>query len=358
MENTQEQETAQLIADILRDSGREIITPQKEEVKTVEEIVKNDTPLPEPPKEKEEFKEEIKFVEVTNYSKKLKALIEDDIIENFEINYNVDGEDKIVFINDIDDLTDEGYKQILAGIKTAKKAEIDSKYIEKGNLDDSFLKIIETRKAGGDITEQLRVNVTAIDQLTQLKENIDNEQVQINIVAHSLEQQGIKKGVIKAQIDAHIEDGTLEEEANSILDIHFGTHRQAIEDKRQGELERIEKEKEDNKNFKKDLTSNFKEMKLPEPLIKVLVDNATKLDQDRISNTDKLYFNTAQDAETIFFLNDREGYKKYINSSILLKTKIQESKNMITVNINKTSKPTLSKDSESEWVEQVRRANN
>ena len=229
----------------------------------------------------------------------------------------------LIGVNSLRDYTEEGFTQIVEGWKTAQKTEKDSKYISKEGLDDSFLKIIETRKAGGDITEQLRVNVTAIDQLTQLKDNIDNEQVQINIVAHSLEQQGIKKGVIKAQIDAHIEDGTLEEEANSILDTHLGTHQQAIEAKKQSELERVEKEKEDNKNFKKNLTSNFKEMKLPETLVKHLVDNATKLDEDRISNTDKLYFKEAQDPETIFFLNDREGYKKYIASKAVLNTKQQ-----------------------------------
>ena len=322
--------------------AEEVLDKVKDVINPIEEILQ---PLPELIEEKVEPTPII--VDTTDHSKKLKSLIADGLIENFSIEYNVDGESKQVFLDEIEDLTDEGYKQILEQIKTAKKDEVDSKYISKEGLDDSFLKVIETRKAGGDITEQLRVNVTAIDQLTQLKDNIDNEQVQINIVGHALQQQGLKPKVIQAQLDAHIEDGTLETEANSILDFRLEENKQAIENKRQAELQRLEKEKEDVKTLRKDLSTIYKEMNIPENMYKVFVDNSTKVDQDRISNTDKLYFEAIKDpkkyAEITMLLNNPEAFKKYITSPAVTKAKIEATTPVFKININNTNKPKVSK---------------
>lgn len=364
MENTKsvvETVSSQLIEDIFKASALEEI-----KVPEVENIVNDKEPLPNPPEEVEtrivEEIEKPKSVYQTDYSKRLKGLLEDGIIDNFAINYNVDGKDQEVFLEDIEDLTEEGYKQILEGVKSAKKNEIDSKYIEKGNLDEHFLKVIETRKAGGDITEIIRENVTAIDQLTQLKDNIDNEQVQINIVAHSLQQQGIKDSVIKGQIRALVDDGSLEVEANLILDSHLEEHQNAIEQKRQVELQRVEREKEDNKNLRKSLVNEYKEMGLPEKAYKVFVDNATNLDQDKISNSDKIYFKLIQDPKTAplvnFFLNDMAGYDKYISSRKVMETKIKDVKAAFSVNIHKTNKPKLSSNSLEEFVDEAIKNNN
>lgn len=351
---------AQLIEDIFKASASEV----EKEVE-VEDVSINKEPLPTLPEDTytpPEPVEATKPVYQTDYSKRLKTLLEDGIIDNFAINYNVDGKDQEVFLNDIEDLTEDGYKQILEGVKSAKKEEIDSKYIEKGNLDEHFLKVIETKKAGGDITEIIRENVTAIDQLTQLKENIDNEQVQINIVAHSLQQQGIKDSVVKAQIRALVEDGSLEYEANSILDSHLSVHQNAIEQKRQVELQRVEQEKEDIKTLKKSLTSDYKEMGLPENLYKVFVENATKLDQDKLSNSDKIYFKLMQDPKTApklnFFLNDMAGYDKYVSSKKVVETKIKDATAAFRVNIHKTNKPKLSVSSLEEFADEAIKNNN
>ena len=322
--------------------AEEVLDKVKDVINPIEEILQ---PLPELIEEKVEPTPII--VDTTDHSRKLKTLIADGLIENFSIEYNVDGESKIIPLDEIENLTEDGYKEILQQIKTAKKDEVDSKYISKEGLDDSFLKVIETRKAGGDITEQLRVNVTAIDQLTQLKDNIDNEQVQINIVGHALQQQGLKPKVIQAQLDAHIEDGTLEMEANSILDFRLEENKQAIENKRQAELQRVEKEKEDTKTLRKDLSTIYKEMNIPENMYKVFIDNSTKVDQDRISNTDKLYFEAIKDpkkyAEITMLLNNPEAFKKYITSPAVTKAKIEATTPVFKININNTNKPKVSK---------------
>lgn len=354
--------SADLLKDIFSAAGlgekTEEVTPP---AKTVEEILTDKTPLPTVTAPEPEKVVELP-VQTSDYSKRLKDLIKDGIIENFAINLKVDGEDQEVFLEDINDLTEEGYKGILEGWRSAQKEDINSKYVSVEGLDETTKKLIEIKRSGGDITEIIRENVTAIDQLTQLKENIDQEQIQINIVAHSLQQQGIKPTVIQAQINALIEEGVLENEANTILDSHLSVHQNAIEQKRVSEAQRVEQEKEDLKNTRKDLSAKYKEMGLPENISKVLIDNATKLDADKISNTDKLYFEAIKDpqryAEINFLLNNPEAFKKYVTSPAVTKSKIENAKTMFTVNINKTNKPRASASTLEDVAEEIIKSNN
>ena len=367
MENNQEQNqhivekvSADLLNDIFASAG---IEQKPTETPKEEDVVKSETPLPTPPQEVTPPKvEETEPKQITDYSKKLKSLIKDGIIENFSITVENDGEKQEAFIEDIEDLDEEGYKEIINGWKQAKDEEVKSKYISTEGLDETTKKLIEIRKSGGDISEIIRENVTAIDQLTQLKENIDDEQVQVNIVAHSLQQQGLRPTVIQAQIKALVDEGMLETEANTILDSHLNVHQQAIEQKRQLELQRVEKEKEDLKILRRTLSATYKEIGIPESMQKVLVDNATKLDEDKISNTDKLYFEAQKDpklfAELNLFLNNREAFSKYLTSGVATKAKIEMTKPLFTLNINKTNKPKLTPNSLVDVADDIINENN
>lgn len=366
MEDNKQSVVEQVSADLLKDifSAAGLGEKQEEPVSKVEEIITNTAPLLETPKVEPEkvIEAPVQDIKSSDYSKRLKDLLKDGIIDNFAINYNVEGEDQEVFLDQIEDLTEEGYKQILDGWKSAQKEDINSKYVSVEGLDETTKKLIEIKRSGGDITEIIRENVTAIDQLTQLKENIDKEQVQINIVAHSLQQQGIKPAVIQAQINALIEEGVLETEASTILDSHLSVHQSAIEQKRQGELARVEKEKEDLKNLRKNLSSTYKEMGIPENLSKVFIDNSTKLDQDKISNTDKLYFEAIKDpqkyAEITMFLNNPDAFKKYITTPAVTQSKIANQKALFSVNINKTNRPKASASTLEEFADEVIKNNN
>lgn len=275
-------------------------------------------------------------VTISPYSQKLSSLIEDGFIEDFAI--ELDGEE--VFISELKDVDKDSYNEIIKAIKEEKEKELKSKYISAEELDEDTKKIIEIRKNGGDITEVIQNNLTVIDQLTQIKKDISNEQTQINVIAHSLKQQGVKPSVINAQIEALIEDGELESEANAILDSYLQTQKDIIEQKRQSQLQEIEKEKEEIKNTRKELSSFYKEMKLPDSMVKALVDNATKFDQDKITNTDKLYFEAIKDpkklAEINLFLNNPEAFKKHLTSKDVLKTKLEGAKKALSVKLDKT----------------------
>lgn len=291
-------------------------------------------------------------VVVTDYSKRLKNLIQDGLIENFSITYG----DQEVFLDDIADLTEEGYTQILQGWKTEKEKQNKEKYISVDGLDETTKKLIEIRKNGGDITEIIKENVTAIQNIQQLKDNIEDERVQIHIVGQDLQNKGISLPTIQAEIKSLVESGQLESRATELLEKDLSAHSQAIELKRIAETERVEKEKEDLKNLRKSLTAYYKEKNIPENLHKVLVDNATKLDQDKISNTDKLYFEAQKDPEKLaqinFFLNNPEGFKKWLTSKEVLNTKIESQKSLFTVNINQ-KKPVVNQSTADDYVNSV-----
>ena len=95
---------------------------------------------------------------------------------------------------------------------------------------------------------------------------------------------------------------------------------------------------------------------------KLLVDNATKLDQDKISNTDRLYFEAIKDpkrfAELNFFLNNPEEFKKHVTSPKVTKAKIDAIMPLFSVNINKVNKPKLQGSSLEDFAEDIIKSNN
>lgn len=360
-EGTQNAEviSQELLKDIFSDF--EAAAPKAEEKPaeeaTVTEDVKallGDTVVPE---QKAEVKEESTKVATTDYSKRLQAAIKDGLIENFAITYN----DEEAYLEDIQDLTEEGYNQIIQGWKDEKDKNLKEKYISTDDFDEQTKKLIEIKRSGGDITQLIEKNVTAMEQVQRLKENIDDQKVQINIVGHNLEQKGLSKRVIQAQIEELIEQGELEAEATTILDYHYNQNSEAIELKRQEEAQRVITEKEDLKNLRKTLSATYKEFGVPDNIQKTLVENATKLDKDKISNTDKLYFEAIKDpkryAEINYFLNNPEEFKKWISSNSVLKTKLENTNNLFKININNQKKPKISSTSLEEYADEVFRNN-
>jgi hypothetical protein len=278
---------------------------------------------------------------VTSYSKQIKSFIEAGFLDDVSITFD----DQEAFLSEIDIKDEETYKTILSSIKEEKDKLRNEKYISKEGLDENFLKVIETKKAGGDISEILRENIQAIDQLSSFKnalesvdvEDKEKEKLAINIVAQNLQQKGLSNKVINAQLEDYIESGTLENEANTILDSHLQLHGQAIEQKKQTELQRAEKEKDDFKTFKKELVAKYKAESVPDNISKVLIENATKLDEYKISNTDKLYFEAQQKDPDLFMevnylLNNKEEYKKWVSSKKSLDAKKEIIKSSLVIN--------------------------
>ena len=341
MENTQQQPQVISLNDIsekLFGETQEATTPTIAE-QMVQELPTVETP---PPTVNEIATEEPKTV--TRYSEKIKSLIEDGFLEDVSITLD----DKEVFLSDIDIQDKDTYNTILENIKADKKKQREEKYISIEGLDETFLKVVEARKAGGNVNEIIQENISATDQLSNLRNALDSvevadnekEQLAINIVAQNLQQKGLSQKVIQAQIEDYIDSGSLENEATSILDGHLQLHNQAIEQKTQLEFQRIEKEKEDFKAFKKTISSTYKEFGIPDSIQRVLVENATKLDDLKISNTDKLYFETQQKNPNLFskvnfLLHNPEEFEKWISGKKVTEAKKEIIKSSIVINTNK-----------------------
>lgn len=313
--------------------------PPKAEIPTVEDVL-NQAPTQTTPKTEEPKTEQPKTSE---YSNKIKSFIEAGLLENVAI--TVDDEE--VFLSDVDIQDEDTFKTILEGIKEEKEKQLKEKYISKEGLDETTEKLIEIRKAGGDITEIIKENVQAIDQLQHFKSILEDgddkqkEQLAINILAQDLRQRGLKDSVINVQLQEFINDGVLEEEADKILSSHLSLHQQEIENKKQAELDRLEKEKEEFKAFKKNLSSTYKGWNIPENIQKVLVENATKADEYQVTNTDKLYFDVKTNnpelfAKLNFFLNNPQEFEKWISGKKVLETKKEVIKSSIRINTSKT----------------------
>jgi hypothetical protein len=335
----------------LEDIFKEVTTPASQEAPKEETEV---VVLPAPPVQVVEAPkvENLETTEETStkpseYSSKIKTFIEAGLLEDFEI--TVDGQE--VFLSEVNIEDEDTYKTLLEQVRAEKEKQISEKYISKEGLDETTEKLIEIRKAGGSITEILKENVQAIETLQNLKvvleegEDKQKEQVAINILAQDLRQRGLSDKVINVQLNDFIESGVLESEAEKILNAHLDLHKQAIDQKRQEELDRINQEKEENKNFKKNLNQQYKGWSIPENIQKVLVENATKTDEYQMSNTDKLYLETKLKnpelfAKVNFFLNNPQEFEKWISGKKVLEAKKDHARSSITINTSKTKSRT------------------
>jgi hypothetical protein len=328
--------------DIFKDDATAVtteeITPQQEQVKEEEQPLVLDSPVQVQTQE-----EVVQKPAKTNFSTKIGTLIETGLVGNFEITVG----DEKVFLSDLEINDEETYNELLSQIKEEQERTLKDKYISKDGLDETTQKLIEIKKAGGDITEVIKENVRAIDLLSSYKEILEigedreKEDLSISILAQELRNKGLEDEVVQVQIQAYINKGELEDRANNILNNHLSLHQQEIENKRLQEIERQNKEKEDFKTFKKTLNQKYKELGIPENTQRLLIDNATKLNEYQISNTDQLFFEARKDPEKFaklnYFLNDPEGYEKWITGKKVTETKKTEIlKSAITINTNKT----------------------
>lgn len=307
-------------------------TPEQPTVETPpEEVVVEETVETPPAQEQVE-------VQPTEYKKRLDTLIQDGILENFAIGIkDENGEDQAVLVSDLEEVDEETYKTIIESYKKAKDEEISEKYISTEGLDDITKKIIEVRKAGGNLADLIQHNVSAIDQWQNIKENLsEDEQLQINIVARELQGKGLSENVVKAQIQDFIDNLQLDAEAEKIVDFYLDAHKKEIDAKKQSELDRVNQEKETQKQTRKTLSSTYKEWKLPENIQKVLLDNATKTDENGLTNTEKLFFEAVKDpqklAEINFMLNNPEEFKKFVSTKKVTQAKAEGLKVLFNIN--------------------------
>lgn len=290
------------------------------------------------------------------YKEKLRDLISDNVIEDFAVDVvGENGETTQVLASELKSVDKDLYKTLIDSYKEAKTKSIDEKYISREGLDEFTEKIIEVKKAGGSLAEAIQPNIKAVEQISDIKERLNNSepnealQTAVNIVAQDLQRKGLSERVIQAQIKDYVDNLEIDVIANEILDSHLISHKEDIEYKRQEELGRITKQREDQKNFRTALIAEYKELGISDNLKKVLVDNATNQDSENITNTDKLYFEASQDpkkfAKVNYMLNNLESFEDFISHKKVLMNKAQNLKSIITVNLGTVKKQVKTSES-------------
>lgn len=240
-----------------------------------------------------------------------------------------------VLLSEMKDVTPELFKEIKNAQKEIKKQDFDSKYISKEGLDDTALKMIELKKAGGDLSNLIRDEAQFIHPLKGL--DLDNEEVQANLVFQKYSSQGIDRDIIEMKIQKLVKDSQLDLEAQKIIkevDTNFSAR---VEDEKNRVLENNKKIQEQQKVFRKDISEAVKglDIKNKEALVKSLIDKTSKYDENGLTDVDKLYFESKESpelhAKIAFLLSNEKEFTEFFNSKAKLESKKEATRTILQI---------------------------
>jgi hypothetical protein len=295
--------------------------------------------------------EELKNLVGNQWKTRLNSLIEDGILEDVTITLDPGTEnEKEVYLSELENLDADTYKSIVANYKEAKDKELKEKYISVEGLDDTTKKLIQLKKDGGDISQMIQQEVQVIDTLHKIEKSLDEENEQARVVFHDLINRGLSERVAKAQIQELVENFQLESTAREIIKSEIDTYELSINEKEKEQRKQLELEKEELKKFTKEVSSKYKEWGVEENLRNLLVKNTTIRDNNGLTNTDKLYFDSIKDpekhAKIAFALNNLEAFEEFVSGKRVVEDKKKTVQSLFvlnTSNVNKGNKPSNDK---------------
>jgi len=297
------------------------------------------------------------------YTNKLQEYIEEGFFVDGEIEIeDENGEPQVILLSEMKGVTPEMFEAIKAEQKRVRDEDIKSKYISTEGLDENTKKLIELKKAGGDITPLLQVEAQYVNPVQNL--DLDNEQHQEYLVRESLKAQNLKPKVIDAQIEAMKEDMTLDMEAKKLYDDVNKKYGEFIDQKKKEVEEQLEGEKTRQKEFKKSMSETIKGLKLEENLQKTILENTAKFDENGLTNTDSLYFQAKKNpelyAKLALFLTDEKKFNDFMGVKIKNEVKLDTVKSIFKLNpktISTKEKEVKQKDKSTDPLEEFLETN-
>ena len=295
------------------------LTSKVEEVKLpldnlFEEVKVDDNKAPKVKKQTEEVKTN-EAPQVNVYVDKVKEWIEEGFWEDVDIEIeNEAGEKELVPITDIKDFTPELFAQIKEQQNELKKQDLDSKYVSVEGLDDRTKKMIELKKAGGDLSELIQQEVQYVNPLNGL--DLDDERIQEHLIRQKYNSLGWKPKHIEAEIEELREAMTLDLEAKKIIGEINTNFDKVVEQKREEQLNQIEDAKKSQKEFKKTMVEAFRSLDLKnDNLVKSLVEVTSKYDEYGLADVDKAFFEAKSNpelfAKVAFLLTDEKAFSEF-----------------------------------------------
>jgi len=268
------------------------------------------------------------------YLDKAKEWISEGFWEDVDIEVEVDGEVTLVPLQDLTEITPEIFETLKEQQKELRSKKIKDKYIEVDGLDDTTKRMIELKKAGGDISELIQTEVQYVHPLQNL--DLENEQVQEYLVREKLKSQGLKPQYIEAEIAEMKENVSLDLEANKIIEEVNTNFARVVEQKQKEHLEKVEQIKEEQKNFKKSMVSTFRDLGLQkESLVKTLTDRVASFDENGLTEIDKAFFEAKKNpqlfAKVAYMLTDEEGFNELVGVKIKNDVKKETVRNILKI---------------------------
>lgn len=306
--------TGNALEDFFTNPDSIVLEEKKEEVIPMEEFFS--------PEKKEEKKEEVPTTVVddktspqpTFYSEMVKTMLEDKDWQDGEIEIeNEKGEVEIVLLSELKDITPDLFKQIKEAQKTLKEEDFNSKYVSVEGLDDTTKKMIELKRKGGDLTELIQLDAEFVHPLQSL--DLESEQVHEYLIREKYKALGWKPNHIETEIKDLKESFTLDTEAKKVIEEVNSNFNSVVERKTKEREEAVLAEKEKQKEFKKSITDTYKALNLKESIVKTLVDNTAKFDENGLTNVDRAFFeakkNPEKFARVAFLLTDENAYNEF-----------------------------------------------
>lgn len=218
---------------------------------------------------------------------------------------NIDGEE--VALTDIETLDEETFLAIHKSQDELRDQDLKDKYINKKELDEISLNIVEISKRGGDISQVLKIKQQYIDPLENF--DLDNEHHQEVLVREKYRIQGLSEGDIEAIVDKKKQDLTLDTEANQYASRLKESYKKILEDQvektKQDERDQVEKTKVLKKSLREAISSKgFTQDATLRALTETGLNGIDEQIKSIKEDPDKL-------ADLVLFLNKREEYMKF-----------------------------------------------
>jgi hypothetical protein len=272
----------------------------------------------EPEKEKDVVKEEPKLVtktEKSNYSVRAQALIEAGEWEDAETDLE-DG--TTVKLSEYDDLNEEQYKDLLAEYKKIKEEQLNSKYLKVENVDEDKKRIASIVLNGGDLREIFKNPQELVRPFSEeLGWDLDNENHQAAIVYQQYLAQGLSESEAGELVEKARKNLELDDRSKQIVNFHQKNHSEKLKRVEVDLIQEMKDEEDRIKNYRKDLSKEYKDLGLEDSLIKRLINSATNKTDKGDFHIDSLYEERMRDPkkakDLILFLEDEEKFLKLKN---------------------------------------------
>lgn len=244
---------------------------------------------------------------------------------------DIDGEE--VQLSSLEDIDEETFLQIQEAQDNLREEARADQFIPKEGLNEISLKLIELQKSGGDISEAIQVYDQYVNPLQGL--DLQNEKIQEQLVRRSLTKKVDDPEIVEMTIAKYKKDQVLGNKAKEVIDFTNAAFDKYMEQRTAEASDKKRQEQDAHKTYLKSLEEEYKTVEIKSDLKKQILQLANRNDKGELEAVEVVREQLKDPKlaqELLFFISNRDAYKKSIGSKVKTKTNID---NMKRVNIIK-----------------------